>query len=93
MQRKKPGPWQRWLLDQYKLYGWVWADARRYLEGAATKYLGRYQRSLDNLMARTGAQYVPGPRGGRWGGRYVRPSDPLTNPADGASVEAGGDRK
>ena len=72
VRRARPrGWWQLKLLLELARYGRVAADAARWVRGRAAAYEGRYQRSLDAVMARAGARYVPGPRGGRWTAYYV----------------------
>jgi hypothetical protein len=74
--RARPrGWWQLKLLLELAKYGRVAADAAHWVRGRAAAYEGRYQRSLDAIMARAGARYVPGPRGGRWAGYYELAGD------------------
>ncbi len=71
VKRARPrGWWQLRLLLELARRGRVAADAAHWVRGRAAAYLGRYQRSLESLMSRAGARYVPGPRGGRWMGYY-----------------------
>jgi len=74
--RARPrGWWQLKLLLELAKHGLVAADAARWVRGRAAAYKGRYQASLDAVMARAGARYIPGLRGGRWTGHYLLPYD------------------
>lgn len=65
------GKWQVLVLIRIWDDGEVPADARRLIRGRAAAYGHHYQRGLDGMMKRLGALYLPGPRGGRWSGKYV----------------------
>jgi hypothetical protein len=79
VRRARPrGWWQLKILLELAKHGMVAADAARLVRGRAAAYTERYQRSLDALMARVEARYIPGLRGGRWTGCYL-----LYLPADG----------
>jgi hypothetical protein len=65
------GKWQLKLLIRIWADGEIAADARRLVKGRAAAYVSWYQKQLDDLMQRLGAAYFPGPRGGRWNGKYV----------------------
>ena len=63
------GRWQVGLYERLVSGGMVAADASRELVGKAGTYAGRYQESLDQLIARMreagwALERVPGPRGG-----------------------------
>lgn len=76
VKRARPrGRWQVMLLLELARCGRVPASALRLLKGSAAAFAGRYQRSLENLMIRAGARFVPGARGGRWTGYYYLPAD------------------
>jgi len=47
------------------------AEPFRLVKGRASNYRSKYLRSLENVATALGAEYVPGPRGGRWKGFYV----------------------
>jgi predicted transcriptional regulator len=69
--RARPrGWWQMRLLLALAKVGRAPASAAKIVRGRAAAYLGRYQRSLDAVMSRAGARYVPGKNGGRWSGYY-----------------------
>jgi hypothetical protein len=69
--RAKPrGRWQLKILLELARRGRVPATATRLVRGRAAAYTGRYQASLEALMARAGARLILGPRGGRWTGYY-----------------------
>jgi hypothetical protein len=71
VKRARPrGWWQLKLLLELAKHGRVAADAAHWVRGRAASYEGRYQASLDAVMSRAGARYVPGPRGGRWAAYY-----------------------
>jgi hypothetical protein len=65
------GKWQLRVLVRLWDDGEVPADVRRMLRGRAAAYAPKYQEQLDGMMQRLGAMYLPGPRGGRWSGKYV----------------------
>lgn len=76
VERARPrGHWQLKLLLGLAGSGRLPATAARLVRGGAAAYAGRYQRSLEALMCRAGARFVPGPRGGRWTGYYYLPAD------------------
>jgi hypothetical protein len=60
---------------QLRVLVWLWedgeieADVRQLMR--VSSYVRSYQRSLDALMKRLRATFVPGQHGGRWGGKYV----------------------
>jgi len=71
VRRARPrGWWQLRLLLELAEYGRVKAKAAYWVGGRAVAYAGSYQRSLDAIMERAGARYVPGPRGGEWSAYY-----------------------
>ncbi len=75
VRRARPrGWWQLKLLLELAQGHRVPATAMQIVRGRAAAYAGRYQRSLENLMGRAGAQLVLGPRGGRWTGYYYLPT-------------------
>jgi len=75
VRRARPrGWWQLKLLLELARGHRVPATVQHIIRGRAAAYAGRYQRSLDNLMGRVGAQLVLGPRGGRWTGYYFLPT-------------------
>jgi len=65
------GMWQTYLLADLLKDGEIPASAARLVHGSASEYTGRYQVSLDKMAKAVGAKYVPGPRGGRWLGKWV----------------------
>jgi len=76
VEHARPGGWWQFkLLLELVRHGRVAADATRWVRGRAAAYRGRYQRSLEAVMSRAGARYVPGPRGGKWRGYYELPRD------------------
>jgi hypothetical protein len=80
VRRARPrGWWQLKILLQLAKHGIVPADAARWVRGRAAAYRGRYQASLDAVMARAGARYIPGLRGGRWTAHYLLPCDLFTD--------------
>lgn len=65
------GGWQLRLLLRLWRKGELPAAARRLVRGRAASYVSWYQKQLDKLAESLGAAYYPGPRGGRWCGKYV----------------------
>ena len=71
VRRARPrGWWQLRLLLELAQHGRVAANAAHWVRGRAADYEVHYQRSLDAIMKRAGARYVPGPRGGGWAAYY-----------------------
>lgn len=70
------GRWQLRLLLRLWANGELPASARRLVRGRAAAYVSWYQKQLDKLAQCVGAAYFPGPRGGRWCGKYVWVSIP-----------------
>jgi len=69
----KLGPWQVLEVAIPLVQGKrVPATAARLVRDRAAQYLGRYQRALERAAAAMGARFVPGPRGGKWLGYYIR---------------------
>lgn len=88
------GRWQVELYERLVSGGMVAADVSRELGGEAGSYAGRYQESLDQLIARMreagwALERVPGPRGGAGHWRIRDDAGGSGDPVGNRSGDAG----